>query len=198
MAPAAGLLLAIALAAGGGALLGLIGPRPALLGIGALLCYNALYTPLKRRSSLALLPGALCGALPPMIGWTAAGAALQDIRIVLLAALLFLWQIPHFCALAHRHRDDYRRAGLCTPPSHRGIVFIWLLALGLVTVQGAAFGLLRSPAAAPLLLLLFVWLLPPVLRAVDPARSGRRLAMRLQLFLAALLSSIVFDGIVLL
>ncbi|HKL49336.1 MAG TPA: UbiA family prenyltransferase [Desulfuromonadales bacterium] len=192
-----GLTLALGLTAGGAVLLGLIGTVPLLLGGSALVLYNALYTPLKRHTSLALLAGALAGAIPPLIGWTAAGQSPLDIRILFLALLLFLWQIPHFCALAFRHREDYRRAGLYMPPSHRGIVLVWLLALGTGTAQAGAFGLLRTPAAAPLLLLLFLWLLPPVIRTIDHSAPGRRLDMRLQLFLAVLLVSIVFDGLVL-
>ncbi|MFO7983926.1 MAG: protoheme IX farnesyltransferase [Desulfuromonadales bacterium] len=197
MNPSTGAALALGLTAGGAVLLGLIGTVPLLLGGCALILYNALYTPLKRRTSLALLAGALSGAIPPLIGWSAAGQSPLDIRILFLALLLFLWQIPHFCALAYRHREDYRRAGLHIPPSHRGIILVWLLALGTSTAQAWAFGLLQTPAAAPLLLLLFLWLLPPVIRTIDHPGPGRRLDMRLQLFLAVLLVSIVFDGLVL-
>lgn len=196
MKPATGLALAVGLCAGGAMLLGLIGATPFLLGVCALLLYNGLYTPLKRRTSLALLPGALSGSIPPLIGWSAAGGSVVDIRILLLASLLFLWQIPHFCALARRHRDDYHRAGLCTPPAHRGTLLVWLLALGVTTVQAAAFGLLQMPAAAPLLLL-FLWLLPPAIRTLDQHDHREPLGMRLQLFLGVLLTSIVLDGVVL-
>lgn len=73
--------------------------------------YLFLYTPLKRRTSLATLVGAVPGALPPVIGWTAARGTL-DPGAVLLFAILFLWQIPHFLAIAWIYRDDYERAGL--------------------------------------------------------------------------------------
>ncbi|NIQ93296.1 MAG: hypothetical protein GWN87_03090, partial [Desulfuromonadales bacterium] len=89
-----------------------------------------------------------------------------------------------------------RRAGLCTPPARRGIVLVWVLALGVITAQCAAFGLLRTPAAAPLLLVFFLWLLPPLARAFDRQDPPRRLEVRLQLFLTVLLTSIVFSGIV--
>src|SRR5207245_2197043 len=73
--------------------------------------YVFLYTPLKRRSSLATLVGAVPGALPIVGGWTAAGGPL-GIRAWVLFWIMFLWQLPHFLSLAWIYREDYRRAGL--------------------------------------------------------------------------------------
>jgi protoheme IX farnesyltransferase len=83
----------------------------ALLAAATLLVYVFLYTPLKRRTSLATLVGAIPGALPIVGGWTASGAPL-DARAAALFAILFLWQLPHVLALSWLHRDDYARAGL--------------------------------------------------------------------------------------
>jgi protoheme IX farnesyltransferase len=73
--------------------------------------YVFLYTPLKRKTSLNTLVGAVPGALPPVIGWTAMGGAL-DAGALVLFLILFVWQIPHFLAIAWIYRDDYARAGL--------------------------------------------------------------------------------------
>ncbi|MBI4354700.1 MAG: protoheme IX farnesyltransferase [Candidatus Omnitrophica bacterium] len=75
-----------------------------------LVIYLNVYTPMKRRSSLCTLVGAIPGALPPLIGWTAASGSLS-LEAWVLCAMLFLWQLPHFLAIAWVHRDDYRRAG---------------------------------------------------------------------------------------
>jgi heme o synthase len=83
----------------------------ALLAAATLLVYVYVYTPLKRRTSLATLVGAIPGALPIVGGWTAAGAPL-DARAAALFAILFLWQLPHVLALSWIHREDYARAGL--------------------------------------------------------------------------------------
>jgi protoheme IX farnesyltransferase len=72
--------------------------------------YLLAYTPLKRRTPLATLVGAVPGALPPVIGWAAARGRLEP-GAFLLFAILFLWQIPHFLAIAWLYRDDYARAG---------------------------------------------------------------------------------------
>jgi len=85
-------------------------PRAAALALGTLVVYLMVYTPMKRRTPLSTLVGALPGALPALIGWTAShdyvaagGAA--------LFAIVFLWQIPHFMAISWLYRDDYRKAG---------------------------------------------------------------------------------------
>jgi heme o synthase len=73
--------------------------------------YVFLYTPLKRKTTLNTLVGAIPGALPPLIGWTALGGGF-DAEAVALFCILFLWQVPHFLAIAWIYRDDYARAGL--------------------------------------------------------------------------------------
>jgi protoheme IX farnesyltransferase len=73
--------------------------------------YVFVYTPLKTRTSLATVVGAVPGALPPLIGWAAARGQL-DAEAFPLFAILFLWQIPHFLAIAWLYRDDYAAAGL--------------------------------------------------------------------------------------
>jgi protoheme IX farnesyltransferase len=83
----------------------------ALLASLTLIVYVYVYTPLKMRTPLATLVGAVPGALPIVGGWTAAGAPL-DARPAVLFAILFLWQLPHFLALSWIYRDDYARAGM--------------------------------------------------------------------------------------
>jgi heme o synthase len=87
----------------------------ALLAAVALVAYVLIYTPMKRRSPDALIVGALPGALPPLIGWSAATGSLAAPG-VLLGAVLFLWQMPHFIAIALMRRDEYAAAGLRTLP----------------------------------------------------------------------------------
>ncbi len=82
----------------------------ALLALMTLVVYLAIYTPMKRHSPLATLVGAVPGALPPLIGWTAARGVISAGGWSLFA-IVFLWQIPHFMAIAWMYRDDYRSAG---------------------------------------------------------------------------------------
>jgi len=82
-----------------------------LLGLFTLLSYLFLYTPLKQRTPLSPLVGAFPGAMPPMIGYAAASGVL-DTQAWTLFAILFLWQFPHFLAIAWMYREDYQRAGI--------------------------------------------------------------------------------------
>lgn len=171
--PGTALVLALAIALSGLTLLATTGSTPPIIGLAALGCYNGLYTPLKRRTPLALLAGAGCGALPPLIGWSAAGGTITDFRILLLIALLYLWQLPHFWRLADKHAADYRRAGLpllqdrLDPHLVRLARQSWSLAAASVALLLPLFGLLQAPWARltlvfPALLLgLSAWLRRP-------------------------------------
>ena len=96
-------------------LLLLVNPLSALLGLTVIAGYLFGYTPLKTRSSLSTVVGAFPGAVPPLIGWTAATGALS-IEGWVLFAILFLWQFPHFLAIAWMYREDYSRAGILMLP----------------------------------------------------------------------------------
>jgi heme o synthase len=109
--------------------------------------YLAVYTPLKRRTPLALPLGALCGAMPPLIGWCLAGGGPADFRIITLAGLFFIWQIPHFWLLQKRHADDYRRAGIPLSEIRQGLFGLWLVALIATALMLPAFGLIGHHAA---------------------------------------------------
>jgi protoheme IX farnesyltransferase len=90
-----------------------------VLALIALLTYVLVYTPMKARSSAAMLVGAVPGALPPLMGWTAVTGRIEVPGLVLFA-ILFLWQLPHFIAIALFRKDEYRKAGLTSVPLERG------------------------------------------------------------------------------
>lgn len=101
--------------AGWAILLWSVGWIPATLATGNVLVYAAIYTPLKPITSLNTLVGAVCGAIPPLVGWTAATGSLAPGAWV-LAGILFVWQLPHFMALAWMYRVDYARGGFIMLP----------------------------------------------------------------------------------
>jgi len=97
-----------------------------LLALLTLTSYLFLYTPLKRRTPLCVLVGAFPGAMPPLIGWAAASGSLNSLAW-LLYAIAFLWQFPHFMAIAWMYREDYDRAGyLMLPKGHSRVAFVIL------------------------------------------------------------------------
>jgi len=149
MSPTHALLFALAASYSGLGILGLtVSLEAAGLALATILIYVLLYTPLKTRSTLNTLVGAVCGAIPPMIGWVAASGNL-DRGAWILGGLLFVWQIPHFFALAWMYRDDYARGGYKMLPGLDPtgrltgqvavITSLGLLPLGLaVTLRGLA------------------------------------------------------------
>ena len=95
-------------------------PLTALLGLIATLTYVFLYTPMKQKTSLALFAGAIPGAIPPLMGWTTVTGSIGVLGLVLFA-ILFVWQLPHFLSISIFHAKDYKNAGLKTYPTDIGI-----------------------------------------------------------------------------
>jgi protoheme IX farnesyltransferase len=93
----------------------LVNPLSALLGLTVISGYLFAYTPLKTRTTLSTMVGAFPGAVPPLIGWAAASGEI-GIEAWVLFAILFLWQFPHFLAIAWMYREDYSRAGILMLP----------------------------------------------------------------------------------
>lgn len=149
---------------------------PPLLGIAALVGYLLVYTPLKRRTPLALPLGALCGAVPPLIGWTIAGGTPGDYRISILCGLFFLWQMPHFWLLQRRYATDYRMAGIPLADTGRGLLDLWVVALSVSMLMLPLFGLV-SPSAA-----VTFSLFPVLLIGLALTRAERPLFTCLNLF----------------
>jgi protoheme IX farnesyltransferase len=108
--PEAVLAASLATLAGLAVLLWRCGPPAAGIALLTWSSYLFLYTPLKKRTPLATLVGAVPGALPPVIGWAAAEPTL-GVGALVLFTILYLWQVPHFLAIAWLYRDDYARAG---------------------------------------------------------------------------------------
>src|SRR5262249_52236736 len=92
-------------------LLALRSPLPALLAAVTFVLYVAVYTPLKRYTTLNTLVGAVPGAMPPLIGWSAVSGEVTAGALTLFA-IVFVWQVPHFLAIAWIYRDEYARAQL--------------------------------------------------------------------------------------
>jgi protoheme IX farnesyltransferase len=112
-----------------------------------LVSYDAVYTPLKRRTSFATVVGAVPGALPPLIGWAAVRGSIDPVALTLFA-IGFLWQMPHFLAIAWLYRADYQRAGFpllpVIEPDGRSTgrqAVVYAAALLPVSLAPAAFGL---------------------------------------------------------
>src|ERR1700678_783121 len=115
-----------------------------LLATLTLVTYLFVYTPLKRKTPMCVLVGAFPGAMPPLIGWAAASGRL-NIEAGILYAMLFLWQFPHFMAIAWMYREDYDRAGyLVLPKGNAKVPFVILETLFPLSAL-VAISLMQSP-----------------------------------------------------
>ena len=198
---AAATWLGTTLTGAGAALLWLgAGLLPALIGVLAAALYLAVYTPMKRYSWLNTPLGAIPGALPPLIGWVAAAGGVQPGAWVLFATL-FLWQHPHFYAIAWTYRDDYRQAGLkmASDVGSGGRflatqVLLFLMALIPVSMSLTATGTAGTAYAAGALVIGLLYLAAGVSFARRRDRdSALRLLRASVLYLPALLVIVLAD-----
>jgi protoheme IX farnesyltransferase len=135
-----------------------------ILGLLAIFWYNGVYTYLKRKSAFAVIPGALIGAIPPTLGWISGGGHLLDPRILVVAFLFFIWQVPHFWLLLLDFGKDYEKAGLpsltriFTRAQLSRITFMWISATAVACMVTQLFGIAQSLAIRGGLFISAFWL----------------------------------------
>ncbi len=163
-----------------------------ILGIFAIIWYNGIYTYLKRRTAFALIPGALVGVVPPVMGWVAGGSSITDPRLLFLCFFFFIWQVPHFWLLMLNCGDEYDRAGL---PSLTGIltrkqllriVFVWISATAISCLFIPMTGIVQTLAANCLLGGASLWLVAnglALLRKEAAERISSLLFRRINVFM---------------
>lgn len=201
LSPAEVLWFGLIAGAGGTAYLAAFVNAPtAILSATTFLLYAGVYTPLKRKTTLNTAIGAVPGALPPVLGWVAAGAPL-DAGAFSLFAILFLWQFPHFLAIAWIYRDEYSRAGLKmipgSPPAPRvtGLMAVgYALALLPLGLYPAFCGLAGSAYIVVALILGIAYLFASVRFAADEShRTARGLLWTSLVYLPMLFTVLAWD-----
>lgn len=131
-----------------------------LVGLATFVWYNAIYTPLKKKTAFAIIPGAVVGALPPVAGWAAAGGEMFDYRIMIVAAYMFVWQIPHFWLLLLLYGEDYQKGGfpvlskIFSRDQLKRITFTWLLATVMIALLVPMFLYLYNFFTMPVIIIL--------------------------------------------
>lgn len=136
-----------------------------LIGIFTFVWYNGIYTPLKKVSAFAIIPGSLVGALPPVAGWVAAGGFLFDSRILIIAVYFFIWQIPHFWLLLMLYGSDYEKGGfpvltkIFNHEQLKRITFMWLITNVLTAMLIPMFGIVNFSVTNILLLGISAWMI---------------------------------------
>jgi protoheme IX farnesyltransferase len=203
ISPARGALIATVLSVSGFLVLLLAhNLTSALLGALALAWYNGFYTPLKRVSAFAVVPGSLIGALPPAIGWTAAGGSLADPSVLALAFVFFIWQVPHFWLLVGLHAEGYEGAGYPTlvtlfgRPRLSRLTFTWTCGTAAACGLLPLVRVLVSWPAEIMLGLGATWLIAgslPLLKPSQDAPLYRRVFMNINLFALVLTAAVILD-----
>lgn len=197
------LLVSIILLVSGSGLLLATGAVPALLGILTVVLYNAVYTRLKRVTFLAVIPGALVGAIPPVIGFTAAGGTFPGKEIVFLSLFIFFWQIPHFLLIIIRNRKDYINAGFKMLPEDfqmkqvRILVFAWVAVSTLFLAGFSATGLLFGKPLNIVLIavnIVFIYLFHSFLFGADDQKSARNAFILINTFSLAIMIFFIINA----
>jgi protoheme IX farnesyltransferase len=201
-----GMAIGIILGSGGLAILFVAtGPVTTLLALLATAWYLLGYTPLKRLSSLAVVAGTPCGALPPLIGWIAAGGDPLDPRPFTLVLLMVLWQVPHYWLLALPDRDELKRTGFKVLPDNLSghqllkISHFWILGTVTATLLLPPMQLVQLPLLqglmAGLAISFAVWTTRTLHKALFVEKTAYKLRIGLHLYLGMVLGTILLNGL---
>ena len=169
------------------------------LGVFSVFWYNGVYTYLKRLTVFAVIPGAFIGAVPPAIGWIAAGGAPGEMRILSLCLFLFIWQAPHFWLLLLMHGEDYERAGLPTlsralPQRSLGLfTYLWILLAAFAGFFLSRYGM--GVNSSGLLIILFCAALFLIGISIKTLRGLKSERLPTNFFFLNLYALIVFIGV---
>jgi protoheme IX farnesyltransferase len=174
------------------------------LGLFNVAWYNGFYTWLKKKTAFAVIPGALTGAVPVLMGWTLAGGRLTDPAAIFLAFFLFIWQVPHFWLLMLQYGEEYRNAGL---PSITGvfsmsqirtITFSWLVAASIASLFLLRFRIFTGTLSAFVIVFLSVTLILFAVNRFFIARTDRfrPLFIAVNLYLLLVLAWLVAERVI--
>ena len=174
----------------------------ALLGFMAFVWYNVIYTPLKKLSPFAVIPGSVIGAIPPMVGWVAGGGSLLDPKLFVLAFFFFMSQVPHFWLLLLRYGDDYDAAGfpvinkILNNTQIKRVTFVWIVATSVNILLLVIVGLFQTLFFKIIILLAAIWLVfifSGLLKRSEEKFNAVRYFMLLNIVLLVIILSMVID-----
>jgi heme o synthase len=206
ISPLGAMIFAIILSVSGSALIyagsGMLAMQ---LGILALIWYNGIYTPLKKKTAFAVVPGSVIGAIPPLVGWVAGGGSLLDPRALFIAFFFFIWQVPHFWLLLLKFGKEYENAGL---PSITSIysdkqikktTFIWTMATAVAALMLPVFGIVNSKVIGIMLLSAVIWLVfvfSNLMKQSDKSFNPRYYFMQINYFVLFMIVFLSVDSLV--
>ncbi len=168
----------------------------------AFVAYNAVYTPLKKVTPLAVIPGSFVGSLPVMAGWAAGGGEVLDPRLLAISSFFFIWQIPHFWLLMDMYSADYERAKFPTlrlyfdQKSFAVLTFMWMVVLAFSSVFFVTTGIVVRPVTEAVLAILGIFLIAGTYKIVPSAgdkRANKSAFMVINIYVLAVTLAVMLD-----
>lgn len=179
--------------------------KAAIIGLFTLLWYNGIYTYSKRISAFAVVPGAITGALPPLIGWVAAGGGLFDKSIVFIEFLIFIGQVPHFWLLILKYGEDYKQAGypsltnIFTRNQIKRLTFVWMISAIVAALFLCYFEIIQSTLIILILItvsIYVIWHFLDLLKITVNGNDYRKYSIVLDLYFLLVLLLLISDKII--
>jgi heme o synthase len=175
-----------------------------LVGLFTIFWYNGIYTYSKRVTAFAVVPGALTGALPPLIGWVAAGGGLWDKPIIFIEFLLFTGQIPHFWLLILKYGEEYKKAGipnltdLFSYAQIKRLTFTWVVTSAIAAIFLCYFEIFKTDLIIGILILasvFLIWEFSELLRIPNERYNFRKYSVILDSYFLLVLILLISDSI---
>jgi heme o synthase len=176
-----------------------------IIGIITLLWYNFIYTYFKRLSAFAVVPGAITGALPPLIGWVAAGGGTFDKTIIFIEFLFFIGQIPHFWLLIVKYGEEYKSAGIPSLTNIFNMVqinrltYTWVVSSVISALFLCYFEIIKSRLITGILLIAsfyIIWKFSDLIKTQVNSNYSRRYSMLLDSYFLLVLILLISDRII--
>jgi len=178
--------------------------KSALIGLFTIIWYNGIYTYSKRITAFAVVPGAITGALPPLIGWVAAGGGLWDKPVILLEFLFFMGQIPHFWLLVLKYGEEYEKAGMpsltriMSRSQIKRLTFTWVVTSVIAALFLCYFGIIQNVLIVGILLIasvFMIWKFSGLLRTTADTGSLKLYSVLLYSYYLLVLILLISDRI---
>ena len=170
----------------------------------AFLSYNGIYTPLKKITPFAVIPGSFVGSFPVMAGWAAAGGNVLDPRLIAVTSFFFIWQIPHFWLLMDMYSADYERANFPTlrmyfdERTRAVLTFLWMVILVFSSIFFMTTGIVSNLITQIAIAALGIWLVAGTYNII-PSRGDKRANksafMKINIYVLAITLAVMIDKV---
>jgi protoheme IX farnesyltransferase len=179
--------------------------KAVIIGLITILWYNGIYTYSKRLTAFAVVPGAVTGALPPLIGWVAAGGGVWDKSIIFLEFLFFIGQIPHFWLLILKYGEEYKNAGIpnimdfLNRSQINRLTFTWVVSSVIAALFLCYFEIIQTKLIVGILLIAsfyIIWKFSDLIRIQVNSNNSGRYSILLNSYFLLVLLLLIFDRII--